>query len=76
MDQITQIFMDQGFSFIVLTLLMWLGYRFINIRLEIMKKQLENDLKQHKFIITGNINISEDKKEVALSGEILKAEVG
>ncbi len=75
MDQITQIFMDQGFTFIVLTLLMWLGYRFINIRLEIMKKQLENDLKQHKFIITGNINISEDKKEVAVSGEILKVEV-
>lgn len=75
MDSITQIFMDQGFSFIVLTLLMWLGYRFINIRLEIMKKQLEADLKQHKYTITGNIKISDDKKEIDLTGDLAKVEV-
>lgn len=72
MEEIAKILLDQGLSFLVITLLAYFLYRFLNIKLEAMKNQLETECKHHKYVLTGSLKLSDDKKEFAINGELDK----
>lgn len=74
MEEISRILLDQGFSFALLTVLMYLFYKFVSVRIEVMKTQLENELKQKKHVISGSIKLNEKEATVDLNIEVLKVE--
>lgn len=74
MEEISRILLDQGFSFALLTVLMYLFYKFVSVRIEVMKTQLENELKQKKHVISGSIKMNEKEATVDLNIEVLKVE--
>lgn len=70
MEEISKVISDQGLAVAALIFVMYLFYKFFNVKLEIMKKQLEKELTDKKYVAKGQIHNPENSVNFELELEV------
>lgn len=71
-EQLIKILTDSGVAIAALVFIAVLFYRFFNIKMDIMKQQLLKEIKNKKYMISGNLEQDKEKNSIHLSGEIVE----
>lgn len=71
-EQLIKILTDSGVAVAALVFIGILFYRFFNIKMDIMKQQLLKEIKNKKYMISGNLEQNKENNSIHLSGEIVE----
>jgi len=75
MDPIYKILLDQGLAIAIVIFLMILAYKFLNVKLDVMKKQMLKELQNHRYEIDAELKKSDDNNTFTVNAEIKKIDM-